>query len=110
MICFKCDRCGETFTVNNAPHKIRKLKTVHSVVIGDRDFCEGEFNLCPNCMKELNDWMSLDAYTVTRDEKERLLKEELMQLASEIFSSQEEDSSVYKKVGESEDGDVYAKV
>lgn len=58
---FRCDRCGESFTADDTPRKIRKLKTVHSVVMGDRDFCEGEFRLCPSCMAALNDWLKGNA-------------------------------------------------
>ena len=57
MICFKCDRCGEVFDGYKVDgfNGIAKIKTEknRANLIAD----EEPIQLCPSCMKELNDWL-----------------------------------------------------
>ena len=57
MICFKCDRCGEVFDGYkvdgfNGIAKIKTEKNGANIIAG-----EEPIQLCPSCMKELNDWL-----------------------------------------------------
>lgn len=57
MICFKCDRCGEVFDGYkvdgfNGIAKIKTGKNGANIIAG-----EEPIQLCPSCMKELNDWL-----------------------------------------------------
>lgn len=108
MICFKCDRCGETFDWYEVGgfNGVAKIKTERD---GANLTAGGEINLCPNCMKTLNDWMSGDAYILTKSEEEERLKNALIVTAAEVLPMME-DGATYTKVGESEDGDIYAEV
>lgn len=57
MICFKCDRCGEVFDGYKVDgfNGIAKIKTEKNGANMIAD--EEPIQLCPSCMKELNDWL-----------------------------------------------------
>ena len=72
MICFKCDRCGEVFDwyKENGYNGFARIKTEKD---GANLTSGGEINLCPACMKTLNDWMAGNARLVSKSEEENLV-------------------------------------
>ena len=52
---YRCDRCGETYSlkeVNNITYVQMSVLDARSPVPSDY-----AFNLCPSCMKTLNNWL-----------------------------------------------------
>lgn len=65
-VVFKCDRCGEIFNrkvpdINDCHGKANSILFLDCTVERNR-FGLGEepIQLCPSCMKELNDWLTPD--------------------------------------------------
>ena len=64
---FKCDRCGEIYDYTppdvNGNHKSNAVIFIDSTPSGEQWRCDdqvGAIQLCPSCMKQLNDWLTPD--------------------------------------------------
>lgn len=60
MIAHKCDRCGklyETYHTKENQFEINSIETMNRDFTHNRRFTHGPYDLCPDCSKELVDWL-----------------------------------------------------
>lgn len=64
---FKCDRCGEIYNYTppdvNGNRKSNAVIFIDNTPSGEQWRCDdqvGAIQLCPSCMKQLNDWLTPD--------------------------------------------------
>lgn len=81
MVCFKCDRCGETYDFYGrmGNDKLCANAIAMNLVYTDESLEKiDEFHLCPDCMDRLNHWLTNQEDTETEsfiEQTESSLKE-----------------------------------
>lgn len=89
MIAHKCDRCGKLYESYNMDENYLEINAMYTL---NRDMHKGgrhehgPFDLCPDCSKELVDWL----YKFTKEETEIEEETEVEEIEEEVEEIEEE--------------------